>query len=274
MPAAGAGPCRMRCDSIVFQESAGRTRIGVQSLPNAPHAAQDGRGFGGLLSLDTGRQSYEWRHVPHDYDSRDHFAVLDDALKHPNGRARGGEPCVQCGVPLATSAHWKHRDRHVCSTRCNTNLVRKFHRGSSSIAAQRKEAVEKVVAVPNPRLSSEPRVFRSRPRESPPIEWEGYGPRPGDVIERYGIVTTYHHLDVESPLYTGRMLVAVAGDGERHLSGTTSDGFASRFYIGQITAAGMLIVGRRETFLVGGVECKWEFEIVNDLHHDDVRHFT
>ena len=63
---------------------------------------------------------------PHDADS--YWEWRDDTLRHPHGRAKGGEPCVKCGHPVPANAYWKHRDRHVCGPRCNVNLNRQLGR--------------------------------------------------------------------------------------------------------------------------------------------------
>jgi DNA polymerase-3 subunit epsilon len=52
----------------------------------------------------------------------DFFAWFSGALRHPEGRARGDEPCVWCAVPIPSTAHWIHRDRHVCGIHCNQRL--------------------------------------------------------------------------------------------------------------------------------------------------------
>jgi len=45
-----------------------------------------------------------------------------EALRHPDGRARGGEACVWCGRGVPADTHWVHRDRHVCGLHCNHRL--------------------------------------------------------------------------------------------------------------------------------------------------------
>lgn len=46
------------------------------------------------------------------------------SLRHPEGRAGGGEPCIWCGAEVPKHAHWVHRDRHVCGVHCNERLKR------------------------------------------------------------------------------------------------------------------------------------------------------
>lgn len=41
-------------------------------------------------------------------------------------RASGGEACRVCSEPIDSKAAWQHRDRHVCSTRCNQTLIRRM----------------------------------------------------------------------------------------------------------------------------------------------------
>lgn len=55
----------------------------------------------------------------------DHFRA---ALRHPSGRSNGGQACVWCAGVVPSDAHWIHRDRHVCSVRCNERLKRSAHR--------------------------------------------------------------------------------------------------------------------------------------------------
>lgn len=47
---------------------------------------------------------------------------LQTALRHPSGRARGGETCTWCTQSIPANAHWIHRDRHVCGIHCNYRL--------------------------------------------------------------------------------------------------------------------------------------------------------
>ncbi len=73
-----------------------------------------------LFEVEHGDNYWEWR---------------DELLAHPKGRAEGGEPCVQCSEPVPPNAHWKQRDRHVCSSRCNGNLARRFSRKLDKLGA-------------------------------------------------------------------------------------------------------------------------------------------
>lgn len=120
-------------------------------------------------------------------DPRDHtgWEWFDSELKHPEGRAVGGEPCVRCGCAIPPEAHWKHRDRHVCSSRCNTSLRRIVNREI------RKGA--RVPPAPDaPALLVRPgMVFHTHDDTTFPFDFLGSGPRIGDVVERHGSMTAY-----------------------------------------------------------------------------------
>lgn len=49
-------------------------------------------------------------------------------VRHPDGRAQGGELCIRCGELIEPSAHYQHRNRHVCGINCNTSLKRAWRR--------------------------------------------------------------------------------------------------------------------------------------------------
>ncbi len=207
--------------------------------------------------------------------ANDHWVVFDETLRHPDGRAKGGEPCVQCGEPIAAKAPWKQRDRHVCSSRCNMNLVRRFNRRKTAGIAERRETAEaKFAPIPNPRLTVGPRVFATTPTAPIPFEWEGYAPLPGDVVERYGIRTTYNLENQEVGDELRRVLVATAPNGEQLLVGADEDGFPTRLLVGQWTSAGKYLGGKLTPFVVGDVLCEWRGELVTDLHQDGSRTFT
>ncbi|MBD3932045.1 hypothetical protein IF129_10820 [Streptomyces chumphonensis] len=114
-------------------------------------------------------------------------------------RATGGEPCRICGEPVQRSAHWEHRDRQVCSARCNTTLKRR-----TKVRIERGEIDVSAIADHGDRSSAdagqrarfgearEPRVFRTRTADGDfPYEFYGLNPIEGDVIERHGSITTY-----------------------------------------------------------------------------------
>ncbi|WP_051847979.1 MULTISPECIES: HNH endonuclease [Streptomyces] len=112
------------------------------------------------------------------WDWRDQILKAED-------RARGGEPCRVCEQPIPAKAHWKHRDRHVCSPRCNLTLNRRLNR-----RIERGEIERPPVFTPDPQPPREPRVFRTLAANAPfPYEIQGYSPKPGDLVERHGSVT-------------------------------------------------------------------------------------
>lgn len=203
---------------------------------------------------------------------------MDEALKHPDGRAKGGEPCVICNEPLQASAHWVQRDRHVCSGRCNGLLRRRYGRGSASISAEKvAAAVDSVGPRPNPRTSG-PRVFQTRPNAHVPelpIEWEGYGPHPGDVVERYGILTRYLVQDMPDGYFTSRVVIAVAESGDMFVAGANGEGYCSSLVIGPHSPGGERLEGQlfSYTFQVNGVLCEWRRERITDLQPDSVDYF-
>lgn len=54
-------------------------------------------------------------------------------LKHPDGRANNGEPCVVCGQPVPRKIHYTKRDRHTCSDKCDTSLKRRAQRALDKV---------------------------------------------------------------------------------------------------------------------------------------------
>lgn len=111
----------------------------------------------------------------------------DEQLK-AEGRAKGGEPCRVCDQPVLANAHWKHRDRHVCSPHCNLKLNRRFNR-----QVERGEFAPPPVFTPDPQPARKPRVFRTLAAEVPfPYAIFGYSPKPGDLVERHESLTSVH----------------------------------------------------------------------------------
>jgi hypothetical protein len=53
-------------------------------------------------------------------------------LRHCDGRAAGGEPCVMCGQLIQASAAGKHRERPVCRL-CNVKLRRQLKRAPGGV---------------------------------------------------------------------------------------------------------------------------------------------
>lgn len=128
--------------------------------------------------MEHGDSYWEWR---------------DQLLKHPDGRAVGGERCVQCDGEVPANAHWKQRDRHVCSSRCNTNLSRKFGRQLNKLGEDGFD-LAKPSSTPDPRDAfPEPIEFLMIGHDDGTVEFGhlGFSPRPGDSVVRYGVTTYY-----------------------------------------------------------------------------------
>lgn len=107
-----------------------------------------------------------------------------------------------------------------------------------------------------------------------PIEWEGYGPLEGDVVERYGIVTLYKVVDMPPDYFTARVVVAMVESGEMFLTGATDEGFSSSLVIGPHGPDGQRhddLFGH--AFTTQGVRCEWRRELITDLHPDGAFHF-
>ena len=122
-------------------------------------------------------------------ERHDYWEWFDDQLKQPS-RAIGGEPCLICGEPIAKKAHWKFRDRHVCSSKCNEKLKRrwkaKVKRGEAPEYRTSSETVGKIQET----LSRRCRLFGTNENASFPYEY-GYSPIMGDMLERHGEYTAY-----------------------------------------------------------------------------------
>jgi predicted nucleic acid-binding Zn ribbon protein len=113
------------------------------------------------------------------------WAAWGESLQHPDGPAVWGEPCVQCSDPIPPGSHRTWLDRHVCSSRCNSNLKRRHNR--------RVERGD--IELPPPRL---PVIVRPRPAyfgtnilAEFPYAYAGLGPTVGDVVDRHGSTTAY-----------------------------------------------------------------------------------
>lgn len=202
-------------------------------------------------------------------------------LKHPDGRAKGGEPCVKCGNPVPPNAPWQQRDRHVCSTRCNVNLSRQFNRSIRDRGVEldfHGRAVGAPRPLANPRISG-PRIFRTLPGPDNQYESEGFGPIPGDIVERHGVRTTYllQHRDEHGPWMDEmgeQLLVAVALNGRGQpvrllICGANPDGTMKRIIWGSAAPGEPLNLGDRSNFAVDGTECEWDLEIIRDATPGD-----
>lgn len=207
-------------------------------------------------------------------DGHTYWNWRDEMMKHPAGRATGGEPCAKCGTPIPADAFWKHRDRHVCSPNCNNNMNRQFNRlwrraaksGESETWAGRAVSAPPPPR-PNPRESG-PRVFGMTDDPGEPYEWEGYCPLPGDVVERFGVETTYSNISLyprveEGYMLTGSLYVARTSSGHRDVWAADSRGELRSLHWGQIGPDGEQWT--EATFDVAGVLCCWSFEFISDV---------
>ena len=196
-------------------------------------------------------------------------------MKHPDGRATGGEPCVKCDDPVPPNAHWKHRDRHVCSQRCNFNFNRQFNRLVRK-SREGKDAVWRGTAltapppsVLNPRVSG-PRHFASLTDVNEgdvPFEWEGYCPLPGDTVERFGISTTYDVIPAdpnipEGYMFHGNLYIATAPSGHIDVWRANKRGEIARLHWGSVTPEGEMFDGE---FSWNDTTLRWSFELISDV---------
>jgi len=176
---------------------------------------------------------------------------------------------VKCSQPVPPNAHWKHRDRHVCSPRCNTNLSRQFNRHirDRKITA---DLFGRDIAAPerlaDPRTSG-PRHFRTVPEQDPPYEFEGFGPRPGDTVERHGITCTYdiwHRQPDEQwhPDFPDTLHVTFVLDSTGQPVHLRAGNWGSAA-IGQ-----PLNLGHLDNFTIDGIECAWGYEFISDVAPD------
>lgn len=117
---------------------------------------------------------------------------LDELLRHRDGRATGGELCVRCGKPIQPNAYWKYRDRHVCSARCNKSVRDRLRR---ALARGETPAAPRPEPMANPRSVPCPWTFRTLAESDQvhgiPYDFDGFGPLPGDVVERDGSIVSY-----------------------------------------------------------------------------------
>lgn len=128
-----------------------------------------------------------------------HFRWMNEQLK-AEARALGGELCRTCNQPIPVRAHPTHRDRHVCSSHCNSLLIRrwkrKVERGESPAFAPDARAVAEVVEENN----RPPQHFATVEDAEFPYEHARW-PKAGDVIERHGHETTYFALRDDLPVH-------------------------------------------------------------------------
>ncbi len=195
--------------------------------------------------------------------SNGYWEWRDGVLKHPDGRATGGEPCVMCGEPVPPNAAWIHRDRHVCSKGCNRRLSRRF--------ASEREWGELEGPSPYPDLIEDPRQDLT-PRFFGPGQVYGYGPVDGDVVERYGVRTGYRwvkpggSLPVHPDAPEG-YLVSIHESGHFSAVIARRQGRSSRMLMGDFEPTGARMDGAAFTF--DGVELVWTFEIVRHIEGEE-----
>jgi hypothetical protein len=115
------------------------------------------------------------------------FEWREAQLKHADGRAKGGESCVVCCGAVPPNAAWQHRDRHVCSSRCNATLVRRF-----TTKARRDKAPIPVEI--DPYADREAMLFKTDESLDWPYGFLGLSPRDGDIVERHGSHTSYERM--------------------------------------------------------------------------------
>jgi 5-methylcytosine-specific restriction endonuclease McrA len=118
-----------------------------------------------------------------------YFRQLDAALR-AEFRAIGGEPCKVCGNRIPATAHWKNRDRHVCSTACNHKLVRRYKSKVTRGLAPAFGPDARELAEAEKEAARAPRYFATDPAAEFPYEHARW-PIEGDVIERHGVETAY-----------------------------------------------------------------------------------
>lgn len=205
-------------------------------------------------------------------DGHSYWAWRDDLVRHPDGRASGGEPCVKCGEPVPANAHWKHRDRHVCSPRCNLNLWRQV---TARLRRGDEMPIPTLTTLPDPRSDPTPQLFGMSESSEPgalPFQFFGFGPRDGDVIERFGVSTHYSWYRPEElpnvPEFAPYGLFgALHESGHVFLVAATEEGCGSNVTYGHVASSGEMM-RTREPFSFGGEELVWRHEFISDLTQD------
>lgn len=207
-------------------------------------------------------------------DDHSYWEWRDALLKHPEGRAKGGEPCVKCTSPVPANAHWKHRDRHVCGQRCNFNLGRQINRliRKTGIAKDLHDReLGAPVLITNPRTSG-PRIFRTMHGSEPPFEWEGFGVQQGDLVERYGVVVGYTLLsrateEIWPDWWPDHVLIAVELQSKHQfIYGATADWNLTRLQLGYFGPQGEQL--NEPTFTSNGQLLRWHWERIRDVTPD------
>ena len=176
-----------------------------------------------------------------------------------------------CEQPVPANAHWKHRDRHVCSPRCNLNLNRRLGR-----RIDRGELSPPSARAPDPQPVRDPRAFATLGLEAPfPYEIHGYSPKPGDAVERHGSVTVYVRLaDLPAGAVpwqatagdwdAGRVVVAVHVPTGSAFYYVTDDSWSpTSLVLGAFR--GLKPIGVFDSFDTGGIRWSWYAEIIRDI---------
>lgn len=197
-------------------------------------------------------------------DSRE-WEWFDAQLAHPDGRATGGEPCVVCDQPVPSNAHWKHRDRHTCSARCNEKLRRRLRRQINTGKVH--------PPAPEPPLRDGGGVvFRTVEVTAPgevPFEFLGWGPVVGDVVERHGSITAY--LPADPVELDGRTVPASLllhlNTGASAVVPLESGGHLGRLWLAATDGDGNR-VHVRDVFYVEDVPWCWTWETIRDIDAD------
>jgi 5-methylcytosine-specific restriction endonuclease McrA len=200
----------------------------------------------------------------------------DALLRHPDGRAVGGEPCVKCGRPVPANAAWQHRDRRVCGARCNLNLGRQLNR---LIEKGVDLPIPRPAPMPDPRRDPSPQVFTTLPEPGPSglrYEFDGFGPRAGDAVVRHGAITVYDWVRPETPApqYAphGLFVAQHYPSGHSFVRAASPDGTGTRLMLGCLDSTGARL-DLHATFESQGQRLAWVNEFITDVTPDG-REFT
>jgi DNA polymerase III subunit epsilon len=66
------------------------------------------------------------------YSAAEHNSWLDLVLRHPEGRAIEGTPCIECGSAIDKRTNFKFKDRHCCA-KCADKLKKRAKRYAASL---------------------------------------------------------------------------------------------------------------------------------------------
>lgn len=196
------------------------------------------------------------------------FDWQDESLKHPDGRANNNEPCIKCGKQIDKKAHWKFRDRHVCSSRCNQSAMRAFKRKVKLGAL-----VEPVpIKAKSPRNYDENYIFGMDLSLSNgiPFGYEGFGPIDGDILFRWEEETFFsiEKSDIPEDTEDDYICAAMHKSGHQVHYYTSLEGEFRRFILGHFFEGKRLPL--EETFWHEGRELHWIREIVRCIDGDGI----